>query len=1099
MNKKHWIIFSIIVISSAIFAYRYFDQAIPFVRVPITMNNHQARDTALQLANQYKWSVDDFDIVTMYQQDSQLQAFVELEGGGKQAFIEMIEKNYFQPYQWRVRFYKEHEIKEVFVGFTPTGQPYEFLIKLPENLQGSVLSKQQALDKAEQGVVSWGVDLNNYQLVEYHSEEVVSGRIDHEFIYERKDVFLNKGKYRLKLKVSGDLFSSLQHFVKIPDEFYKRYEQMYATNKMLAGLARNIAFFLYLFIFGLFIFIFFFHRKHAMLLMPVTKVMGICAVLLLLNELNLWMLEWNQYQTHVSSLVFIFEKIFETCAQVIYFTFLLGFIVLTAEVAGRYVFKNHLQFFKLWNWSSLGSYQVLQQTLLGYGFAIIFFGYMVCFSLFAQAIGWWAPLSTLIDPNVLSTRIPCFSPLVTALKAGFFEEYLCRALPLAGVLLCARNSKHKNILFVLVFIAQILIFGTWHASYPQQPAYYRIVELIFDGVAFGGLYYYFGLLPGIVAHFVYDAVLMSLPVFVSDLFHQKLLAVFIILIPLLLIFITWLRQARKFKNISDDAYNASWTFLNHTSEDVDLKRPVGTPIEKKAKYAALLFATLGLILWFYSKDFEIDTVAIQITQAQAEDIARKTIENHFGLLDSTWTLTRDYFSPKSSMGGKFVWQTFGKQGYEKLQGSYIRHPGYFIKFVKFSGPVENRAEVYEVFVQADRSVNSIRHAVPEFWPGSDLSEQEAHDNAYKIIQEIYGLQREDLQVVVSQSVKHDQRRDWTVIMKDIKNYPFDVGQARIIIQIAGDKLADIARFVYPSEDWQRNEQSRMGNEKLLHAVLNIIKWLWILCFIGIALNHFGISMRYFSAFLLLTGSYIVLNFLNCANNWFDILYNFSTAEPFTHQIINFLGYGFVRYLAIGSVLAILLLSCVFLTRRLQQKKLFSSLPLGLALGTGFFGVFIFLKQFQPSFAPECAYYSFSNSVNPLLAILLSYFILEIVVVGCTIQAFFVTSEKIITWVGFSWLHPFLFILAGIVLFEPAQLTNIFVWLCSGSLLGLVWYFIYRYFMRHDYDLIWIMLITMYILQLVSSVWFRSYPGIQIHVFVSSAAILAFIAWLYKKI
>lgn len=1091
--------FAVAVIAAGLFSYQYFDQAVPFVKVAITMDNTQARKQAVELAEKYDWGVSDFNIATQYQADSQLQAFVELEGGGKQAFVEMIEKDYHQPYEWHVRFYKQQEIKEVLVGFTPSGKPYEFLIKLPETLVGPALSKDDALVIAKKGAQSWGVDLTPFDLVEHHKEEIVSGRFDHLFIFERKDVSLMDGKYRLKLKVSGDIFSELQHTVKVPEEFDRRYAEMFSTNKMVAGLARNVMFLLYLFIFALFAFVFFFYSKGGLLWSKIFKLMGMLAVLFFLDACNTWSSIWNHYPTHMTSTAFIFQKIIEIFAQSTAFIALICFIVLTTEAAGRYVFGKHIQFFRLWSSGVAGSYQVLQQTLLGYGGAVIMLGYTIGFYLFAQKLGWWTPLNTLIDPNILSTKVPCFTPLFISFRAGFWEEFMCRGLPLAGILLLAHRMRYKWILFSLVFVLQIVIFGALHANYPQQPAYYRIVELIVDSVGLGALYYWFGLLPGIICHFVYDAMLFSLPIFVSNLWGQQLLTVLIILIPLFVVFRAWILQQRSFKNVADDAYNQAAKIEPENKIVADTKTLTGQAIGQRMILGAFLLGLIGLLVWRFSKEFQIDTAPITVTPAQVEVLAQKAVADYFQPLGSEWTMTRNYISPTLSMGGKYIWQTFGSQGYQKLQSNYILQPSYAVKFVKFEGQVEDRSELFEVVVQANGTVDRLQHAIPEFWPGADLDESQAQSLAYNFIEKFYDLHQSDLQLVSSQSVKHAQRRDWTIVVKDIKNYPFDQGQARVSVAISGDSLSHIYRFVNTPEQWQRSEQNRMTQESLLHLVLYVLVICWCLCFVLISLDTFCISVRYFTPFIIFTCCFVFLRFSMVANDWFATLYNFSNSEPINHQIINIIGSGIIGFLCMGAGLAILLMSVIGFGVRSADKKLVVALPLGVALGSILYGIISIFKYFEPAFIPNSPYNAFSNCVLPVFAILTSYFVLQIMTAVITLASLFVVIDKICHRYGYRWLQPALFMFAGMVISPLAQLSNISLWIASGVALGLAWYLIHRYFLMRDSALIWIIVATMQILQIMPSAWYGAYPGVEMQVLGSSALILAIILYLYRKI
>jgi hypothetical protein len=1098
MQKQQWLLFAFISLGSAFFAYRYFDQAIPLVHVKITMDNDQAICQAKGLDLKYGWGVQGYNVVTKYQESSELQAFVELEGGGKKAFIDMIEQNHFQPYTWCVRFFKEKDAHELKIHFTPTGQPYQFLITLPEQHVGSNVSKDQALQIALHGAKEWDVDLSDYEQVEYNKEEIMSGRVDHSFIYQRKNIAIAKGLYRIKLKVSGNLFSGLSRSVKIPDEFKKRYAQMFSLNKTLARAALNIGSLIYLFIFALFIFVFFFGCKQGLLWKQSFKIFLLFSALFGLEAFNSWPLMWNNYQTQVSMLLFAFQMILSMLATGLLFALFIGAIVLLAEAAGRHVFFKQIQFFKLCTKNALGSYQILQQVVIGYGVAMIFLGYGTGFALLVQKLGWWAPLSTLIDPNILSTRVACITPLVNAFQAGFLEEFLFRALPIAGILLLTARSVYKKQWFAVIFVVQIIIFGAMHANYPQQPAYYRVIELIFGGSMFGALYYVFGLLPCIIAHFVYDAFLMCLPIFVSNLYGQKVMAVLIILLPLLAVFVAWFLQGKKLKNLSSDFYNQALKSVEKKDGAHVPARTIGQRITPRLQCVALILGGLGFLFWFRSGDFDFNASRVSVSMAQVEVTAKDTVAKYFAPLGSKWVLTREYLTPKDSMGCKFVLQVLGNDAYQKLQGNYLTSPAYSVKFVQLEGPVEERAESFEVVVQADGSVSKIVHTVPEFWKGADLDQDDAQSIAFDLIKKTYDIHDSDLQLVSCQSVKHADRRDWTVVFKDLKNYIFDVGQARIEVKLCGDQLHSIMRFVQTPELWQREEQNRNSEKSLATAIQWAIIILLCVLFMLFALARFGISVRYFKPFALFTFGMVAIQLMILGLDWYQILHALKSSEPFIHQLVTICGSAMIQSLAIGAGVSVLVISVIYFGTTVKSKKMILDFTVAVPLGMAVHGLQAWLISWQPVVQPCVPYLSASDSISPTFNIFLLQGLMMTVCTGAVALALFFVVQQVVQKLRIDWILPLFFMILGLVCF-PVTVSINANWFFSGLLSGLVWYFLYYLFLKKDSDLIWILIATTKILQIVPSAWYGAYPGIVGQLVVAGGLTFATMALAQRKI
>ena len=86
-----------------------------------------------------------------------------------------------------------------------------------------------------------------------------------------------------------------------------------------------------------------------------------------------------------------------------------------------------------------------------------------------------------------------------------------RAAPLAIAVLLGRRFGRAPIWVGGTLLLQAIIFGAAHSNYPAMPGWARLVELFVPAVVFGVLFLRWGLLPGIMLHFVYDAFLMALP------------------------------------------------------------------------------------------------------------------------------------------------------------------------------------------------------------------------------------------------------------------------------------------------------------------------------------------------------------------------------------------------------------------------------------------------------------------------------------------------------------------------------------------------------------------------------------------------------------
>ena len=192
------------------FAFNFFPQTFPLIHLDITMDLAQALEQANVIAQKNNLEPIDYNNAALFHTDISVKTFVELEAGGKDALVHMMDEKLYMPYTWRVRHFKENEKNEHTIAFTPDGTPYGFISILSENLPGAQLQQADARTIAENDAAQkWNINLTDYALVETSAKTQPSKRIDHTFVYERTNKKIGEGLYRLKVVVSGDTVARL--------------------------------------------------------------------------------------------------------------------------------------------------------------------------------------------------------------------------------------------------------------------------------------------------------------------------------------------------------------------------------------------------------------------------------------------------------------------------------------------------------------------------------------------------------------------------------------------------------------------------------------------------------------------------------------------------------------------------------------------------------------------------------------------------------------------------------------------------------------------------------------------------------------------------
>jgi len=1099
-----WAIFVLTFIGSVIFAYTYFSTAFPLVNLNLKMDRQKAIKQADALAKKQGWGPENFQQAITFATDSTTQFFVELEAGGKKAFNAMIKEKRYEPYTWRIRHFKELQKNETVIIFTPEGKPYGFKETIPETTPGESLSVEKARTIAETTASNeWSINLSTYKLIESSKEVRQSKRVDHAFVYEKQHITVGEGRYRLRLVVSGDKLTELNRFVKIPDNFTLRYKEMRSTNDVI-----HQASFLFIFLFyiiGGLVGLFFLVRSRYVLWRMPLLCGGIIALLQLAANLNAIPTAWFGYDTALSAKYFLFNLLIRITVTSFASFFGVALICMAAESLTRKAFGNHIQFRQLWSKDTASSTAVLGRTMSGYLVGVILIALVTFVYLFiAPSLGWWLPSQLLINPNILATYFPWLSSTSMALSAGFIEECLFRAIPLAGAALLGKRFGRQNLWIMAAFILQVVIFGAAHANYPAQPAYARLLDILIPGCIFGGLYLFYGLLPAILSHFTYDLILMSMPLFMlstSEGWLCQLPVVLIGLIPLLIVLYARLRTGH-FGTLKASKYNFAWQPPAPTIKKVTKPIVVSekTTLNKITKTIIFIGGLIGLVLWVTCTTFKQEAPRLAVTRSDARILARKELHKRNIVLPDTWqalpVLFNNYKTADIAKNQhQFIWQS-DKQLYRRLLGTYIAAPQWYVRFVTFDGTISERSEEYRIFINGEGKVIRFAHIIPEDRSGAHLSEEKARVIAHKQLIEQFGLQAEQLKEISAISIKKPNRMNWTFSFSNPQIYSLEKGEARIIIQISGDTVNDSLRFIHVPEDWQR-EKRKNENRK------NIIKLLCFLlfCIVLIGASIIGKSTRFSLSTALFTFViFLVYRLFSLFNSWPVLKANFNTSAPFGHQLFMTITAGGIGILLSAGLMALLIgfLYTKRTTRSIWNNKKLLLVSLCLGISTiGFFALITFLK---PSIEPLWASLSSLNSYAPIIAIF-AHSVTGYILASAGALIILNAINKIMAqyWEKRFLLLVIPFVIAGIIVAGAGTITTIPFWLASGTAGGLLFFVVYHFVLRFDASIVLIIVGMYSIGNLIQQAIFNAYPYALLGNLLAAIAVLMTCLFLFTKV
>jgi len=1064
------------------------------------MNRTQAIESAQELAHRLDLGPKNAQVATTFCTDEKVKTFVELEAGGKDAVVHMMDANLYQCYTWSVRLFTPFKQREALLFFTPNGIPYGFKEQLSENDQRDNLSTQDAQKKAEAiaSTTPWNIVLSAYTLVESSQDKTPLGRIDHTFVYERSHETIGEGTYRLNITVSGDHVTNLYHFVKVPESFLHRYQEMRSNNENIAYLGTLIMILLYGIggcMFGL---LYLVKKRLLIYSTALYWAVGIaCGIgLTIINKLPL---HWMSYTTSHSPTNFLLQIGILVLYNCIFLTFIFTLVFATAEGLTRAAFPEKIQLWRLFNPQVASSYTVLGYTVGGYLLVPLALAYVIAFYIFTTTYyGWWTPSSALFDPNILATYFPWIESVAISLQAGFLEECLFRAIPLAGATLLGQKYGNKQWWIVGAFILQAVVFGAVHANYPSQPAYARLIELTLFSFVFGGVYLRFGLLPSIIAHFGYDVFLFALPIFVSQAsgaFAHKLIIVAISLTPLWITLIFRL-QIGTWRTVSEQFLNKAWrpTVVPPTTFAHPMP-PQPFTIRASLRSILLALGLFGITAWITTTRFISDSPSIAITRAQVIRKASQLLQEK-NIDPSEWTALANPmidFSQDAELNKqhRFIWQQERTQ-YKQLLGSYLTPPHWIVRFAKFEGPLNERAEEYIFAFHPNGSLLRSMHKLPEALALPTISRDEAITRALKTIEHQFNISPASLEEVSVQATKQPNRTDWIVTYKDSTPPTLSQGQARISVHIAGNEVIDSYRSIHVPEKWTRTEDNMLLLASIITKLCQLAIYVLLIFGSLITIRTWG-TFQTPTSLLLLIGLIVIFMFELC-NAYPVKVFSFITSQPFSDQLFRTFGITSILLLLRAALLAI---SISFVTA-LAQHSFFTrtgwSALLGISIGIFFAGFQSLLIALLPSMAPTWANYTPLQFISPLAvginSLILNYITLTVLLLFGIIalqSASFVTRNKLWGSLFFLFLG---FISSGIMFAD-----NLPLFIANGCITGTTFSVLYYLLLRSTYTLIPLATASYLILGQLQEAYFNNY----IHSFLihgAASAIVIVIAWIW---
>ena len=827
INNKGLITTLVLAVLSTLYLGSVWNDFFGALSVNVSMDRQQAIKAASNASKQFDILDDSFEQASIYNFDDSLRNFVELKQGGKEKFQEIIDNDVYSPYNWMVRSYKEGEIVEAMFQFKPDGSPNGYRIKIPEDYDSDNLDEEDALALVEQNINNqWSGNFNDYNLIESSFKEMPNGRIDHSFLFEHNLQDIGEAKYRLRATVSGSIINSVSPFAFVPESFQREFANIRSDNDTIAIFA-NFAFLgIYLLGIGVTSLIIFYRNGWLRWKKSVLAAAFVALFSNVLLNLNFYPTIWMAYDTASSKSQFLTEQLLGMVANGILMFFILAASFITAESLTRRAFPKHIQIWKTWSSNVANSKRVLNDTIFAYLIVPIKLALVVAFYILMERnFGFWSPASSSFDPNYLASIFPWYTGLAISLQAGFWEEMLFRAVPIAAGVLIGQRYNMRFTGLMVAMVVQALIFGAGHANYPAQPSYARVVELFLPSiVVYGMIYLRLGVVFGAITHYVFDVVLFSLPIWYSSGYmFDKFMTVVGGLIPLLVILYFRMKH-QKWSDVDSSSLNEGFVPTPPEKKTAEEPEVISTvPSASNVLNPKIIGIALIFVIGIFST-FKLSNVEVPVNSPSIDKEEAISIANQF-LSDNNITLPDGYnayaFDDSSYPASSFIWEQLGEETYLSLLGTYVLGPRWKVRFAKFDGPVETRAREVMVSMDFDGNILRFNNRFPEDEAGKQLSREEAQVLAENALSEYLGMNISAVTLTSAQESQKPNRLDWTFTFTDNNELDYEGAKLQNIISISGDHISGFTKFVFVPEEWIRMKRDREGLSGIIGTLFTV--------------------------------------------------------------------------------------------------------------------------------------------------------------------------------------------------------------------------------------------------------------------------------------
>lgn len=483
-----------IVIGIFVFVY-FYDRTFPEAAIDVKISKNEAEIVAKEFISKQGADISGYKTVVVFNSNDDAAVYFQKTLGLEKA--NEIMKSETSVWFWSFRAFCPLQKKEYIVSIDPTsGKLVSFDRVMEEDACGANLKSEEAKGIAEDFIAknANGINFSDYEQVDLSSEKKKS-RTDHHFEWKNTKRKIGEGEFRILVDIKGDIIGSYASYFKVPEKFSREFEKESSVGNLLS--ITSLLFMFAIFIAAFIIFI----KKYKIDSVKWKFALAIAILLFILGFVggaNTIPLIKFTYPTEIGYGTFWGMALIGIIISGVIYGIYVLFVTASGESLANETYPQSIRVSEM-ALSAFRGYWLASISLGGQ--VLLFFAAGKFFKVWYPADG---PVSSIFD-----MYLPFLFPATIGLTAAISEEFTFRLFGISFA-----KKYFKSTFFALLIPAVIWAFA--HSNYPVFPVYFRGIELTLGGLLFGYFFIRYNILTCVIAHYVINATLVSVPLLRSE-------------------------------------------------------------------------------------------------------------------------------------------------------------------------------------------------------------------------------------------------------------------------------------------------------------------------------------------------------------------------------------------------------------------------------------------------------------------------------------------------------------------------------------------------------------------------------------------------------